>query len=385
MRSALTIGLVVLLLTGCSSLKFWGRDSGEDLAGPAKLSSFDEEVRFRRVWSTSVGSGLDEHHPTLNPVLADSVLYAAGSKGDVVAINAENGERLWRARLKKLTLTGGVGVGGDLVLVGTVDGRVYALDRATGEIRWERRFSSEILDAPTASRQVVIVRVANGYLHGLDPATGEQRWQMDYEKPLLTLRRESNPVIVGNTLLVGFSSGRLRAFSASDGVTQWEVRMAIPQGRNELERMVDLATPVVAGDVVYAAGYQGRIAAISRGTGRTLWMQDTSTYHKPAVGSNQVYVVETDDRIRALRASSGAELWNNHELRYRRLTAPTTLGRWLIAADGEGYLHALDQSNGEYGGRIRAARSGVSTDLLSDDQRFYILTNDGRVAAYEPR
>lgn len=385
MRSVLTIGLALLFLTGCSSLKFWDRDSGEDVTGPAKLSSFDEEVRFRRVWSTSVGSGLDEHHPTLNPALLGGVVYAAGSKGDIAAIDAESGERLWRARLKKRSLTGGVGVGGDLVLVGTVGGRVYALDRATGETRWDRQLSSEILDAPAANRQIVVVRTANGYLHGLDPETGEQRWQMDYEKPLLTLRRESNPVIVGSTLLAGFSNGRLRAFNAVDGVTQWEVRLAIPQGRNELERMVDVATPVVVSDVVYAAGYQGRVSAVSRGTGRTLWMQDSSTFFKPAVGGNQVYVVETDDRIRALRASSGAELWSNHDLRYRRLTSPVTLDRWLILADGEGYIHALDQSNGEYAGRTRARRGGVSTHLLADGQRFYVMSNNGRVAAYEQR
>lgn len=385
MRSVLTIGLALLFLTGCSSLKFWDRDSGEDVTGPAKLSSFDEEVRFRRVWSTSVGSGLDEHHPTLNPALRGGVIYAAGSEGDVAAIDADTGERLWRTRLKKRALTGGVGVGGDLVLVGTVDGRVYALDRATGDRRWDRRLSSEVLDAPAANRQIVVVRTANGYLYGLDPASGEQRWQMDYEKPLLTLRRESNPVIVGNTLLVSFSSGRLRAFNAVDGVTQWEVRMAIPQGRNELERMVDLATPVVVGDIVYAAGYQGRVSAVSRGTGRSLWMQDASTFHKPAVGNNQVYVVETDDRIRALRSTSGAELWSNHDLRYRRLTSPVALSDWLIVADAEGYIHALDQSNGEYVGRTRAGRGGVSTDLLADGQRFYVMTNNGRVAAYEQR
>lgn len=384
MRTALTLGLALLLLTGCSSLKFWDRSSAEDLTAPAKLTRIEEEVRFRRVWSTSVGSNLDEHHPNLNPALVGGVVYAAGSKGDVVAIDAENGDRLWRSRLRR-TLTGGVGVGGDLVLVGSVDGRIYALDRATGETRWRRHLSSEIIDAPAANNRIVVARTTNGRLYGLDPASGEQRWHMDYEKPLLTLRRESTPLIVGNTLLVGFSSGRLRAFNATDGVTLWEMRLAVPQGRNELERMVDVASPIVVGDVVYATGYQGRVAAISRGTGRAIWMQDVSSYYKPAVGNNQVYVVETDDRMRALRASSGAELWSSHELRYRHLTTPVTLDRWLIVADGEGYLHAFDQANGEYSGRIRASRGGVSTHPLADGQRVYVLTNDGKVNAYEQR
>lgn len=384
MRTALTLGLALLLLTGCSSLKFWDRSDAEDSTSPAKLTSFEEEVQFRRVWSTSVGSSLDEHHPNLNPALADGVIYAAGSKGDVVAIDAESGNRLWRSRLRR-TLTGGVGVGGDLVLVGTVDGRVYALDRETGETRWRRRLSSEIIAAPAANNRIVVVRTTNSRLYGLDPASGERRWQVDYEKPLLTLRRASDPVIVGSTLLVGFSSGRLRAFSAADGVTLWEVRVAVPQGRNELERMVDLATPIMVNDVVYASGYQGRITAISRGTGRSMWMQDASTFYKPAVGRNQVYVVETDDRIRALRANSGAELWSSRDLRYRGLTSPVTLDRWLIVADSEGYIHAFDQANGAYSGRIRAGRAGVSTHPITDGQRFYVLTNNGSVSAYEQR
>ena len=62
-------------------------------------------------------------------------------------------------------------------------------------------------------------------------------------------------------VLSGFDSGKLIAFNPENGSLIWEARMALPKGRTDLERMVDIdGSPLLQGDVIYAVTYQGRSA-----------------------------------------------------------------------------------------------------------------------------
>ena len=90
-------------------------------------------------------------------------------------------------------------------------------------------------------------------------------------------------MVTDNMVLSGFDSGKLIAFNSSNGSLVWEARIALPKGRTELERMVDIdGQPLLVGDVIYAVTYQGRLGALSRGTGRSLWFQDSSSHFLPS-------------------------------------------------------------------------------------------------------
>jgi outer membrane protein assembly factor BamB len=159
----------------------------------------------------------------------------------------------------------------------------------------------------------------------------------------------------------------------------------MPSGRTELERMVDVNTPVLGGDILYAVSYQGRVAAYSRGTGRELWARDASSHRAPSLGANQVYIVGAEDQVIALRATGGQELWVNRDLRLRNLSAPQAIGDVVAVADVEGYLHLLSQVDGRIVGRVKVDSDGVSTSLASDGERLYVLDNSGNLTAYELR
>ncbi|MFA5494146.1 MAG: PQQ-binding-like beta-propeller repeat protein, partial [Porticoccaceae bacterium] len=132
-----------LMLSGCSWMKFWESDEDKALA-PAPLVKFDEEVRVRKLWSRSAGSGQDPLYASLVPVLDGGVLYAADGKGRVYALDAETGKVKWQQKLDK-SLSGGVGAGGGLVLVADLRGTLFALDAATGDVRWRVKIHSEML------------------------------------------------------------------------------------------------------------------------------------------------------------------------------------------------------------------------------------------------
>jgi outer membrane protein assembly factor BamB len=109
------------------------------------------------------------------------------------------------------------------------------------------------------------------------------------------------------------ANGRVLAFDALTGAVVWEVRVAISQGRSEIERIVDVdGSMELAGDELYAASYQGSLVAIEVANGRKLWQQKASSYSGVSQSFGNVYVADEDGTLSAyLRTGEGVR-WTMH-------------------------------------------------------------------------
>lgn len=382
MRLLVALAVVTSLLTGCSSLKFWESEDEVDELAPAELVDFDEEVEVDELWSRGVGEK-DQEFSSLRPALAEGVIYAANDSGKVVAINGSTGKYLWKEDLDR-ELSGGVGVGGGQVLVADIEGRIFALDASSGALLWKSKVNREVLSAPASNGQTVAVQTLDGFLVGLNAVNGAEIWRYQIDIPSLTLRAGTSPLMAGNTVVSGFPNGKVVGLNTVNGSLLWENRVALPKGRSELERMVDIAgSPILEGDVIYVTSYQGRAAAITRGTGRSIWYQDISSHQMPAYGLEQVYITLDNDEVRALRGNSGQELWSNTQLKYRKLSAPGYADGFVAVGDAEGYLHILSAVDGRMVGRDKIDSSGISAPILSDGKTLYVFDNDGGITAIQ--
>ena len=393
------LATIMIILSGCglwsTAQEQWqavealvpGYDHPEEEAAiqkskPTKLFNVDQKVNPVKLWSSSVVGNYDAAGFGLRPVFSEGKIYVADKNGRVVSLDASSGKTIWKVNLD-LPLGGGVGIGGEQIFVGSEDGDVIALNAENGAVNWQVKTSSEILSAPSGNGDIVVAQSQDGRIYGLDAQNGEMRWQHEVEVPILTLRGTSAPVVRGNIVIAGFSTGKLYAFAAATGDPIWEHRIGIPRGRSELDKMVDIdGDPLLVGDIVYAASHQGRIAAIDK-TGRALWYQDTSSVLGPAYGGGHIYIVKTSDKIVAMDQASGAISWVNTSLKYRDLGPPLVVDGYLLVTDSEGYLHILSQEEGDFLGRIRVDRRGVSASMIENEDILYVLDNDGTVSAYK--
>src|ERR1700676_5368205 len=118
------IGIALLLaLAACSKDK--------DVEKPAKLANVQATLRVDRVWSGDVGGAKVPLRLGLALAVDGERVYAAGRKGDVAAFALASGHQIWRPRTKA-PLGGATAVGADLIVVGSSDGDVIALDPANG-------------------------------------------------------------------------------------------------------------------------------------------------------------------------------------------------------------------------------------------------------------
>jgi len=362
-------------------------DSDEDEEAesePKDLESIDATIKIKKIWRKSIGSSEEVYQPTLHPALFDGHVYAASNQGRISAWSIDKGKRLWRTDLD-LPLTGGVGVGAGLVAVGSPKGELVALDAATGEERWRVTLSSEILSAPAAFGAVLVAQTQDGKVYGLSVASGEEVWRYVVEVPVLTLRGTAAPLITERMVITGFASGKLVALNSATGALLWEAKLATGEGKTELEKMVDVNSPVMGNGVIYATSYQGRAGAFSRGTGRELWAQKSSSYHPPTFGTGRLFVADTEDQVLRLRSSGGRAEWTNTDLLRRSLTPPLAVAGYVLVADGEGYLHALSQTDGSIVGRVKVDGDGVGVAMVTDGETIFVQDKDDDLTAYQLR
>jgi len=374
MKKTVTLLCVVLLLAGCGG----GRIVREE---PAKLQDFTAEKQVKKVWTADIGSSAVKKPVVLSPYLDGNVIYTSDPKGRVRAFAADSGRHLWRVNVKK-PVTGATAVGDGLVVVATKDGEVIALDKTDGHRLWTSRVSSEALAPAAIHDGVVVVQSVDGKLTGLSAKDGKRLWVYERLEPALSLYGTSTPVTTQNIVLTGFASGKIVAIQIRDGKSLWEMPVAQPHGRNEVERLVDVdVSPVVAGKLLFAASYQGKIIAVDMQTGRILWSRDVSTYTGMDVDANNVYLTDAAGEVIAYDQHTGASVWKQEHLRARQLNAPRYMNGLVAVGDFEGYVHWLSSDDGHFVARYRVSHSPIRSQALAGQGMFYVCTQSGKLAA----
>jgi PQQ-dependent dehydrogenase (methanol/ethanol family) len=133
------------------------------------------------------------------PLVADGILYYSGSYNQVWALDGATGEVLWQYKQKlnedlvaKQThspYNRGIALGYGNVYMGTLDGKLVAIDMKTGKLKWETKLvDSEKLTvgftgAPLLVKDKVIIGAqggewpSRGPIFGVDANTGKQVWR----------------------------------------------------------------------------------------------------------------------------------------------------------------------------------------------------------------
>ena len=362
------------LVAGCSKEK--------EVAPPAELVEFDAVISVKKVWSAGTKGGDDVLRLGLQPAVEGERVYVAGHGGDLQALELAGGRGLWRASTD-LALSGGPGAGEGVVIAGASSGEVVAIDAQSGQERWRVAVGGEVLAPPAVGGGLAIVRTVDGRLRALRAVDGTEAWNYEQPVPRLTLRGNGAPLISGDMVLAGFDNGKVIALSLTTGELLWTTIVAPPHGRTEIERLVDIDSPVrVSGQDVFVVGYQGRVAMLALESGQIWWGRDLSSYRGLAADDTYLYVTTADSAVVALRRRDGTEVWRQDQLLRRAVTAPALAGDTLVVADFDGYLHWLDAATGEMLARAKSGSGRISNAPQAAGDLLLVQTDSGDVQAW---
>lgn len=396
MKLITTVLLMLFFAAACTSAPKYAIDP-PDYVKP--------KIKIATQWVSHAGEKHARQQSQLPLTVVGDTVYLANAQGDVGAMDLISGKVLWQKAIHhsvtKERIAAGPGYGDGIIVLVNNKAEVFALKDSSGEELWRQKVSSEVLAEPVVSGNKVFVQTVDGKVFALAKDSGKKLWVEGREIPALTLRGNSRPLVVNDKLLVGFSTGELVAYDIETGKVVWDATIAVPKGRTDLERIVDIDGLFTANDnTVYVASYQGKIAAISVDDGRLIWSRDMSSYTGVTSDGKQIYVTDEKGFVWALDKNSGATLWRQEKLADRYLTAPSVLGNTIVVADVGGYVFWLSKEDGDilaqkdfykiyvssffhWDDEIMEDKDyGVTTSMKVADNRLLVRDNEGTLAVF---
>ncbi len=365
MMKRLCVALLSLSLLACSSDKV--------ALEPARLADFKPSAAVEVRWQAQLGAaGIN----VLSPVATREGVYAASAKY-LFRFERDTGKQVWRVE-PGFTISGGVGAGEGVVLVGSDKGELAAYAEADGKLRWKVRVSSEVLSAPKAEDGIVVVRSGNGKIAGLDVQDGKLLWLYEHAMPPLAVRSAAGVIIRNGLVYAGFAGGKLAAIGLTKGTVIWESSVSQPRGNTELERISDITSqPAVDDAQACAVSFQGRLACFDAVQGGALWTRDLSSDKGMALSGKVLYLTDTEGNVLALDKTTGGSVWKNGQLLRRRVSAAYALDDRLLLGDFEGYVHVLKAEDGSLAARLRTDGSAILAASVMLGDGALVQTSDG--------
>lgn len=391
-KKTLAVLLLSSALFSCSST-----DEEDPSKAVAELTEINQQFDPNVLWEKSVGDGSGDFFSRLKPVAAYDTVYSASRDGDVVAFDEKTGEERWSVDLSdadnkrsfwdnriSALLAGGPVAALNKVFIGSESGKLYALDAQSGELVWQAEIKGEIISAPAVDSGVVVVNTASGIMKAFNAEDGKELWKIEQDVPALTLRGISQPVIASGGILIGTGKGGVNVYLLNKGQEGWTTEIGESVGSTELERVVDVdSSPVVFGDKVYAVSSRGNLAAIELKSGRVIWKRQYSSYRQISIYRNTIFLTNLRGHVYAIDRVNGIERWSNIALTNRGVTGPAIVDDYVVVGDFEGYLHWLDQENGEIVARHEVDSSGIHSTPTVVENVLYSQSRDGDLQAIE--
>jgi len=396
-KSGLAVFLAaLLLLTGCAGL-----DTVNDMMSgigdlfsddvvvdpPAVLpEEFQGEIQADLLWKESVGEGADQKFLKLIPAVLDGRIYVAAHKGLLQARAVGDGDIIWEIKTDYLYAAGPC-MGANYLVMGTSHGEVLAYDIHNGQQKWMTNVSSEVLAMPVIAKGKIIIRTTDGKIIALNESNGALLWSVENSVPALSIRGAGAPLVLDDTVIAGSANGKLVALNLADGKALWESTIAVPTGRSEIERLVDLdVDPVNAHGNLYISSYQGGTSAVAENDGEVVWRnENVSSFTAISADFRYLYISDNKGEVWQLDQRNGASLWKQKDLHNRQLTAAVIYNNYVVLGDFEGYVHWLSTNDGRLLGRIKVSKVPIETKPVVADGVVYVYAKDGTLAALRAR
>ncbi|HTY70709.1 MAG TPA: PQQ-binding-like beta-propeller repeat protein [Alphaproteobacteria bacterium] len=363
---------------------------GEFIANPA-VKGFDI------AWRTSIGSGNSrDGRISAAPIVASGRVYAIDADERLSAIDAATGKSIWRVDLTPDDDRSGGGSGGGAayfegrLYVATGYAQVICVDPENGKEIWRTTLTGPFRSGPAVDNGRVFAVSSDNQIHALDIATGRKLWTHSGLAEGAGIYGGAAPVVAGNMLIAGLSSGELFALRVDNGRVLWSDSLAGIQKSDAVSALPDVrGFPVVDHGQVIAAGHASRLVDIDLRSGARIWEQDLGSFNSPWVAGDFLYMITDDDNLLCVSRRDGRIRWTRQLHHYddeKKKTGvitwvgPIVAGGRLFAANTAGEAIVASPESGEILSNINLP-GGVSVLPVVASGTVYVLTDDAELVA----
>ncbi|MFN0243577.1 MAG: PQQ-binding-like beta-propeller repeat protein [Planctomycetota bacterium] len=309
-----------------------------------------------RAWSTPTGGAV-----MARPTIAGAHVFVPSDDGFLWKLDAASGAKLWTADLHGASvkrdlphegvskydyLASAATIEESTVYVGSADGKLYALDAATGAEKWKFETKGLVRSTPAIAGGLVVFGSNDGSVYAVN-ARGELAWKHATGDAVT-----SSPLVHDGRVYIGSRSADVFAFDAADGKVLWRSWYWFS--------WVESSAAVRDGVLYVGSSDYQRVCAIDADDGRVAWTFDTdgSAWSSPAVTDSSVFVGATGvvgyaaghrGAFFAVERASGKERWRfavepaSGDYTYGFASSPAVADGLVFVGGLDGKLYAFPE------------------------------------------
>lgn len=251
------------------------------------------------------------------------VTFDGDKKNSIVSYNIEEGTEVW-SRDIGMSKTSPVFYD-DNLLVSSVDNKVYNLNKTNGNILWTYSGTGKFTPpkafytSPTIYDDIMVIGNTNGSLYALDVKTGQDLWEFKTGGPIY-----SDVSIEDGKIYFGSDDNNFYCLDMS-GKLIWKRNM----------NTSFKASSSFYKDMIIISGVDGYVYALDKKTGDDKWKFETrgTLWASPVVHKDMVFIGSFDMNFYCLDANSGTKLWSYATEGRIRSTALTWKNFLFVASE----------------------------------------------------
>ena len=290
------------------------------------------------------------------PAVAGNVLVFGSSDGVLHAIDRVSGEGIWFKNLGD-PLESVPAIDGNVVVVAGRQVGLHAVDLRTGNILWTHRFNAPLrfrwgwdylLSSPVVNGDSVYVGSRDGVMASYGLKDGKKAWEFKIAEPIL-----ASPTLAGDRLLFGGTDGVFYCLSSKTGKLIWSFRTEgadIDLKAAGFDRRSILSTAAVSEDTAFFGSRDGHVYAVAVADGKKRWVVDDGIpWIEAGVAryKDTIIVGDSDGRfVQAIDQRTGRELWKS-KLDSNVLAAPTIVNDETLVSTTGSNMYDLDAATGD--------------------------------------
>jgi outer membrane protein assembly factor BamB len=328
-----------------------------------------------------------------SPVGQDSTIYYFPRKDRVAALSVEGGfaTESWtfpapgRDDQKELKFKAvyDAAADGTTLYFGSWDGRVLALDAATGEVRWTLKSEIEggIVGGPIVAGEYIAFGTTDGrfYVRQRSNGAAAPNWPeagINFPEGIWAA-----PVYADGVLYFATMGGEVWAYNIDTGRPAWQHPFKTTGA------IADLA--LLGNGRLFVPSFNKNVYLVDAATGRQVGEPFAArdwVWSRPAVANGAIYFGDFSGRVYALDITTLTPKWPSpYDSGGRVKAAPVVIGDTLVVANRDSEVHFIDTATGQRLNMVPLSDAGtVRASLLAYDGKALVATTKGRLFLADP-
>lgn len=312
-------------------------------------------------------------------------IYSVNSNGELTCIDVKTGKVVWR----KLVAPQKDGVsyrGGISIIDGAHESIVVTTN--TGEIVKFRPFDKNeqryAVGAPIKSNPIIIgdkiiVTTVDNQTYAFSAQNSKKHWERAGSVEETIMDGAGTGAIYGNNLISAYTNGDVVALDINDGSELWTDTL-FSSNTSESGFIIShiVASPVVSGHNVLVATSESKITLVEASSGIRIWENNLGTINTPIIMNDWAFVLSTDNMITCISMVDGSYKWMTSVDGDNKKFGPMIINGNIVVFSQFGDMMVYNPKDGKLK-ETKKLGTTISKTPIIVNKNMYIVNNNAEV------